>query len=105
LLAKDILIAADNVINKKCAYPTVGLEYILANYINFKLFTINQSKAMINYIIYHDTKAHGRCRLTISDELEAYNQLPFQMGFSIGNPIAPAFDEYTFHYYLQFIMF
>jgi len=56
---------------------------------------MNQSMAMVNYIIYQDTKAQGRCRLTISGELEAYNQLPFQMGFPIGNPIAPAFDEYN----------
>ena len=58
---------------------------------------------MINYITYHDAKAQGRCRLTISNELEAYNQLPFQMGFPIGNPIAYAFDEYLIINYINII--
>jgi len=47
---------------------------------------------MINYIIYQDTKSNGRCRMTVSAELKAYNHLPFQMGFPIKSPIATAFN-------------
>ncbi len=51
---------------------------------------------LINYIIYEDTKSNGKCRLTVSEELKAYNQLPLQIGFPIGHPIVPAFNEYYY---------
>ena len=52
---------------------------------------------MINYIVYQDTKSNGRCRMTVSAELKAYNQLPFQMGFPIKSPIATAFNGYKYY--------
>ena len=48
---------------------------------------------LINYIIYQDTKSNGRCRMTVSDELKAYNHLPLQMGFPINSSITTLFDK------------
>ena len=52
---------------------------------------------LINYIIYQDTKSNGRCRMTVSAELNAYNHLPLQLGFPINSPIATEFDKYIYY--------
>jgi len=53
--------------------------------------------SLINYIIYQDTKSNGRCRMTVSAELNAYNHLPLQLGFPINSPIATEFDKYIYY--------
>ena len=53
--------------------------------------------SLLNYIVYQDTQANGRCRMTLSAELKEYNQLLFQMGFPLNSQIAPAFNAYFYN--------
>ncbi len=48
---------------------------------------------LIKYVIYEDSKASGRCRMTTSPELDAYKSLAYQIGLLRGSPLAPGFNE------------
>ena len=49
---------------------------------------------LINYVIYEDAKANGKCRMTASPELKAYKSTAYQIGLPHGSPFAPTFNEY-----------
>ncbi len=45
-------------------------------------------------MIHKDTKATGYCRMTSSNELEAYRALVYQIGFPIGSPYVATTNEF-----------
>lgn len=52
-----------------------------------------KTSSIIDFIIREDTKANGRCRITSSPDLEDFKSVVLQMGFPIGSPYVPIFDE------------
>jgi len=83
--------AVENIVHLKCAY--LGVKTKQNIFFHLILINLFQSVSISNYIIHEDVKANDQCRMTTSPELKEFVSVTYQIGFPIGSPYVPAFNE------------